>query len=356
MPDGRIDILLEQYQSTFRFFGIDQPNHLALRWQEPHRFYHGPAHLADLLARIEQLNLTPIQQHILVAAAFYHDAICLPWRSDNEQLSAELFRQDAQCQNTAAEEVIQIILDTRLHQASTPLSEIFCRLDTHLLQEGCLVELLRWEDALFKEYQCYDYAVYKQARLRRLQQWIELYPDNRTNLQGLYDYLTHHKPKIGVYPGSFNPFHKGHLNILEKAEKVFDKVIVARGVNPEKSQVLLHDFISPVLYYRQTESFEGLLTSYISSKEAYADLTLIRGLRNGDDLAYEMNQLQFMRDMKPNLKTVFIHCDAEFEHISSSALRNLEKIGEGYSLPYLPQLDIAHLRTFIEERTKAITP
>jgi pantetheine-phosphate adenylyltransferase len=341
---------LKQYHDTFAFFGITSYEHLLVRWQEPHRFFHNLAHLRELLGYIEQSKLKGSEKHILIAAAFYHDAIYLPWRTDNEELSAALFEANCSQQSEAAAIVKQIILDTRTYEATHPLSALFCRFDTHILRHGSFVELLRWEAAIFKEYQCFDYRIYREARLKLLQHWTERYPENQNNLQSLYDYLLHYKPKIGVYPGSFNPFHKGHFNILLKAEQVFDKVIVARGVNPEKTDTLTQDSISPVLYYRQTEGFEGLLTDYLTSKEDYADVTLVRGLRNGDDLAYEMNQLQFMRDMKRNLKTVFFHCDVEYEHISSSALRNLEKIGKGYSTPYLPELPVPHLASFIEER------
>jgi phosphopantetheine adenylyltransferase len=62
----------------------------------------------------------------------------------------------------------------------------------------------------------------------------------------------------------------------------------------------------------------------------------VKGLRNGDDLDYEVNQLRFMEEMYPELKVVFIQCDKEYEHISSSALRNLERIQIGLSKKYIP--------------------
>jgi phosphopantetheine adenylyltransferase len=92
-----------------------------------------------------------------------------------------------------------------------------------------------------------------------------------------------------------------------------------------------------VLQFRQHEEFAGLLTDYLATKEEHADVTLVRGLRNGDDLDYEVNQLRFMEEMKPDLKVVFIRCDKQFEHISSSAIRNLEKINKGLGDKYLPK-------------------
>jgi len=196
--------------------------------------------------------------------------------------------------------------------------------------------LLTWERGIAREYQFVDYSLYKVGRISFLEHCIEAFPKNKTNLQNLVAYLKHHKPRIGIYAGSFNPFHHGHLNILEKAERIFDKIIVARGINPEKDNQLTNKRPTGVLKYRQVEGFTGLLTDYITSKEEHADITLIRGLRNGDDLAYEVNQQRFMEDMKPNLKVVFIRCDMQFEHISSSAIRNLEKISKGLGDKYVP--------------------
>ena len=114
-------------------------------------------------------------------------------------------------------------------------------------------------------------------------------------------------------------------------------MIIAQGINPEKVQDnKMSVKNSPVLKYRQVETFIGLLTDYVNSKEVDAEVTVIRGLRNGDDLDYEVNQLRFMEEMKPNLKLIFINCDKQFEHISSSSIRNLERIKEGLGQKYIP--------------------
>lgn len=139
--------------------------------------------------------------------------------------------------------------------------------------------------------------------------------------------------KVAIYPGSFNPFHKGHYNILMKAEKIFDKVIIARGINPEKSssQCPLPDIISskPVLLYG------GLLTDFISELVMYDNITVIRGLRNAVDLQYEMNQYRFLQDLMPEIQVVSIFCDKEYEHISSSAIRMLQGYGDDKVKDYL---------------------
>jgi len=140
--------------------------------------------------------------------------------------------------------------------------------------------------------------------------------------------------KIAIYPGSFNPFTIGHLNILEKAEAIFGKenVVILVGRNPQKSNPQESQYISVKtikdnLPSKNIEQFQGFLTDYIWEKEKEGfDVTVIRGLRNGDDLDYEVNQLRFMEDMKPDIKVVFITCDKQFEHVSSSAYRMLEAV------------------------------
>lgn len=207
--------------------------------------------------------------------------------------------------------------------------------DAEILHYHSVAELLRWESALFREFQHIDYATYKAQLANLLLRSVDTYPTNATNLQALAQFVEHRVPRIGVYAGSFNPFHRGHLNIVHKAEAMFDKVIISQGINPDKEAPQDLHSVSAIAHM-QVEHFSGLLTNYVKLKSAHANVTLVRGLRNGDDLDYEVNQLRFMQGMMPDLKVTFIMCDNEFEHISSSALRNLEKIEAGLSAPYLP--------------------
>jgi len=140
---------------------------------------------------------------------------------------------------------------------------------------------------------------------------------------------------LAIYPGSFNPFHMGHKNILEKIEKVFDHVIIAIGENPDKENPGHIEEVKKTIPNNKVETFSGFLSDYVKIKEEDGfNVTIVRGLRNSADLDYEVNQMRFIQDQNPNVKFVFIVCDKEYDHISSCAIRSLEKIKKGSSIIY----------------------
>lgn len=152
------------------------------------------------------------------------------------------------------------------------------------------------------------------------------------------------KKILAIFAGSFNPMHVGYLNILQKAEKIFGKgnVIVSIGINPSKildgditekcnSANILSSKIDT-----KVEVYTCFLHEYIEEKENNGyKVILIRGLRNGDDLAYESNQLDYISDFKPDIDAIFIMCDHQYSHISSSAIRQLESFRTGSASKYL---------------------
>ena len=144
---------------------------------------------------------------------------------------------------------------------------------------------------------------------------------------------------IAIYPGSFNPIHIGHINILEKAERIFGRgnVVTAIGINPDKvntndkSYLFEQDNKAKTISQkinRNVITYSKFLHELVEDyeKENY-NVVIIRGLRNGVDLDYEVNQMRFINDFKKDINVVYITCDQEFEHISSSAIRKIEQFG-----------------------------
>lgn len=180
-------------------------------------------------------------------------------------------------------------------------------------KEHPLHEVVEHELQQFRKYQNLDFKLYKKERMAFL--------GTLSHSASSQSYLSLFRPLIGLFPGSFNPFHKGHYNVLQKAEKIFDKVIIAFGNNPEKGarQWEMPDTIRN----RQIEQYNGLLTDFVSGLDE--EVVVIRGLRNSTDFQYEQNQYRYIQELMPNIRIVNIFCDKEFEHISSSGIRTLEK-------------------------------
>lgn len=184
---------------------------------------------------------------------------------------------------------------------------------------------------LFKEYAFVDWADFKEGRLKFLESYKEKITNTVSveagkNVEKIAVALSVWEPKIAIFAGSFNPFHIGHLNILEKAEKIFDKVIVAAGINPEK-EVKGYEIPEFITKNYQVDLYDGLLTDYIESKPY--SVTLVRGLRNSTDLQAEITQSRYLQDLLPEIKITYVVCDSEFEHVSSTGVRLLNKYNKG---------------------------
>ncbi len=133
--------------------------------------------------------------------------------------------------------------------------------------------------------------------------------------------------KIAIYPGSFDPVTKGHLDILKNASEIFDKVIIAVAHNGEKKGFLPVDkrveLIKKSLHGMdnvEVDAFEGLTIEY--AKKHGAEI-LIRGLRAVSDFEYEMQLSQTNSALCEDIKTVFLTTKPEYNFISSTTIKEI---------------------------------
>jgi pantetheine-phosphate adenylyltransferase len=284
--------------------------------------------------------------------ALLHDVIYDPREKDNEEISIKFVKKIFGAR-TQIEEILDGIRYTKYDKEhdfdkldSDSFIKMFCIFDVGpsyyeeynlsgsvRMEKGAISNLINREKLLLKEFQFVDYPTYKNKRMEFVENF-KYFNDAKKTM----DLLANYRPKIGVYPGSFNPFHIGHLNILEQAEKVFDKVIIAIGKNPDKSAETEKDLIAvrKILPFHEVVSYDGLLSDYLKSID-YADVSVIRGLRSGYDLDYEVNQLRILEDCGCSLPVIYFMCSQNTSHISSSMIRGISKIAPLEAAKYLPK-------------------
>lgn len=143
-----------------------------------------------------------------------------------------------------------------------------------------------------------------------------------------------------IYPGSFNPMHIGHVEVIQKSIMTFDEVIVAIGVNPDK-QTDVNALAEKVIEIRsfleqnfvdmkkvQVTWFRGFLPDFVS-KLSNDVVAVVRGLRNGQDFEIEKTQQYWYEDLGLLIPVVYIIAERYTAHYSSSALRMIDKLKAG---------------------------
>ena len=136
--------------------------------------------------------------------------------------------------------------------------------------------------------------------------------------------------KIAVYPGSFDPITFGHLDIINRALKIFDEVIIAVARNERKSPMFSIEervkLIQSVLKDNErvkVDTFDGLLVDYVRSRKAQA---IVRGLRAISDFEYELQMAQINRGISRDVETVFLMTSVFYSFLSSSIVKEVHSL------------------------------
>lgn len=137
--------------------------------------------------------------------------------------------------------------------------------------------------------------------------------------------------KIAVYPGSFDPITNGHIDIAERASRVFDQIIVAVAKNPRKKPLFTIEerlqMIKEALSHNKriiVESFDGLLVNFL--EERGVDV-VIRGLRAVSDFDYEFQMDSLNRKLNPKIETFFMMTSESYFYISSQIIKEIASFG-----------------------------
>ena len=138
--------------------------------------------------------------------------------------------------------------------------------------------------------------------------------------------------RVAVYPGSFDPFTLGHLNVVERISRLFDQVIVGVGINRDKSpwfsteqRVRLIEESTTHLPNIHVTTYEGLTVKFVQQCGARI---MVRGVRPITDIPAELTMMMANRRLAPNIETLFLIADGELAHVSSSLIREISSVSD----------------------------
>ncbi len=320
----------QYYTSGYNIISLMNCGFSADEWND--NPYHNENHTKSV---ITDLILSGYFTETLGYTALFHDYKYVPGESNNEQNAIreliDWWKLSPRSDEVDLQEMCNIIMYTKYIHKLDKTSATFALSDlSHFLRTP--EEIIETEQLLFREYGKYNFEKYKQTHIKILKSLPTLHPD----LECLHDginiacaYINTYTPNIAWFCGSFNPFTIGHLDILEKAQKMFDKVIVVQGFNPNKPIPDNCEYLQETLGVEvicRCESIPNLIDSV-----GYTP-TLIRGIRNYQDVTDAtdwINQINEFVNNKANL--CMIPGDPQYNHISSSFVRAITNMGKDTS-------------------------
>ena len=169
----------------------------------------------------------------------------------------------------------------------------------------------------------------------------------------MYNKPREHTQSIAIYPGSFDPIHNGHIDVIRRAVNFFDEVIVAVAYNPHKDAALfspdervemIRDTIRDLDPRARVDKFSGLSVDYA---ERIGANVIIRSLRAVTDFDYELQMAQMNRQMQPNIETVFLFANPKLFFTASRLIKEVASYGKR-----LPDLVPESVMTRLRQKLK----
>ena len=158
--------------------------------------------------------------------------------------------------------------------------------------------------------------------------------------------------RIAVYPGSFDPLTNGHVDIISRGARLFDRIVVAILVNAEKHPLFSVEERVAILREAfahepkvEVDTFQGLLVDYVTRRDASV---IVRGLRAVSDFEYEMQMALMNRHLRPGVETVFMMPAEQYTYVSSRLVKEVAALGGSVSGLVPPNVE-----SRLESRRKA---
>jgi pantetheine-phosphate adenylyltransferase len=167
--------------------------------------------------------------------------------------------------------------------------------------------------------------------------------------------MTRSDSRVAVYTGSFDPVTLGHLNVVQRAARLVDTLIVGVGINTEKAALFSPEQRMDLLKQAtahignvDVRSFDGLAVEFVRQCGARV---MVRGVRPLTDLAAEFTMTMANKHLDAGIETVFLMADEEFVHVSSSLLKQIAPLADDEMLArFVPRVIIPALRQKIQRR------
>ena len=137
--------------------------------------------------------------------------------------------------------------------------------------------------------------------------------------------------RTAIYPGSFDPLTNGHLDVIERASKLFDRVIVAIAINESKNPLFTlaerHELVSRAIEHLknvEADTFTGLLVDYVAQRSGHA---ILRGLRAVSDFEFEFQLALMNRKLNERVETIFMVPKDVYTFLSSRIVKEIARLG-----------------------------